>query len=93
MIHLYISISVNKVAKSLTDVFDSETHNAGPHFVMVMVFVWHTLVRPISAVLEVQYPIVHGKVNIPATEDIIIIRPHPTQLIKTKQKLVKYEYI
>lgn len=39
MIYYYISISVNKVAKLLTDVFDSETHNAGPHFVKVMVFV------------------------------------------------------
>lgn len=39
MIHLYISISVNKVAKLLTDVFDNETHNAGPDFVKVMVFV------------------------------------------------------
>lgn len=53
-----------------------------------MVLVWHTLVRPTSPVLEVQYPIVHGKVNRPATEDIIIIRPHSTQRTKTKQRFI-----
>lgn len=58
-----------------------------------MVKVWHTLVRPTSPVLEVQYPIKHGQVSSPFVDDMFIIRPHPTQRIKTKQKFLYYDYM